>query len=385
MAFSMIIDPTIACEAGNCINQGLFHRIGLSPYMSQDSDTSSTLKLMQGENQFFIRCRNFAGQSNNPEFVVKINVGEGPDRTPPIISSFNPESNSYVKLGETQKRISFLVSEPSECKYSQGVNLRFEDMTNKASCMQGDFASVLGKWPCYATLGNLTAGDNKFYFQCKDQPGLLEEQASMRNINRNSKEYNVKTCDKGLNITNLSPKELIVTGKSPISVDLEAETSGCIDGGKATCSYKFAGGYNIPFLKTGGLHHIQNFTNMPNGTSKITVICEDEAGNSDTKTLDVVVDLDNKVPSVIKAYTLGTQLIIQTDENSQCKFTTNSSLGCSFDYDSDALSLMNGETKYHTIAFKENSDYYVKCSDIYGNVNSDCGVIVKTYRTENEE
>ncbi len=387
MAYDMVIDDTVGCENGLCVNQGLYHRIALSPYIdgTASTTTASTLKLNKGENEFYIRCQNFAGQSNRAEFVVKVNADEGPDLTPPIINSFKPISGSYVRLGENKSSVTILVNEPSECKYSQGANSRFEEMNNTLSCITDSNSAVLGKWPCYGSLNNLVVGVNKFYFQCRDQPNLLEEQSGKKNINRNSKEYELNVCSMGLNITKISPENQIISGKSPVGVILEAETKGCVNGGDATCYYKFDNGLDIAFKNTGKKNHMQNFTSIVNGTHRLMITCTDKAGNSDNRTTNITVYLDDNMPGVVKSYTLGKQLVVQTDESSQCKFVTNSSIGCSFDYNKDNSTLMTGEGLYHSYPSTNNKDYYIKCGDMFGNVNFDCGIIVRTYSFNKEE
>jgi hypothetical protein len=388
MRYDMIIDDTVGCEAGQCVNQGIYHKIALSPHVTSDdslTESASTLKLMQGDNEYYIRCRNFAGQYNRAEFVVKVMADDGPDLTPPIITSFRPTSGSYVKLGENSSSIMLWVNEPAECRYSQEYNSRFEQMNKTLACVTGGNSAVLGNWPCYGTLSNLIPGENKVYFQCRDQPELLEEQSSSRNINRNSKEYSLNVCSMGLNITSIAPANSIISGRSPISVQLEANTVGCVAGGKATCYYKFNNGFDIPFVNTGGKYHTQNFTSIINGTHNILVSCEDDAGNKDNRSTNITVFLDDTAPSVIKSYTLGKALIVQTDEDSTCRFITNSSVGCGFNFDSDNSTSMTGTGKYHSANFQHNTEYFVKCGDIYGNNNFDCGIVVKTYDFNQQE
>jgi len=382
MRYTMVIDDTVGCEAGQCVNQGTHHKFALSPYYSESATVDAgTIQLTEGENEFYIRCRNYAGQYNRAEFAVRVNVGSGPDLSPPVITSFNPESGSYAKLGANTTSLMLYVNEPAECRYSQGSNARFEEMTKKLTCMSSGGSAYLGNWPCYGTLSNLTVGENKFYFQCRDQPDLLEEQSSMRNINRNSKEYVVKVCERGLNITSLSPENKIVTGKSPVSLEIQAKTEGCVDGGRAICSYMFENSTQyIDFYETNALTHKQIFTSMPEGNFNISIRCEDEAGNYDEKYIYVQVELDNAAPIVTRSYVFDKKLVIITNENSECKFISNETVGCDFDYDSaENITLMAGASLSHSTPRELNKNYYIKCSDEYGNVNSDCGIAIKTY------
>ncbi len=381
MAVQMNVDASLGCQTGNCGNQGNYHIIALSPYIPESERGSATLGLKQGENQFYIRCQTYAGGSNKAEFTVNVKVGEGPDRTPPNIKSFNPVSRTYFKQGTNSSLIIAYVDEPAECKYSQEAESSFEEMNKTFSCSTNAEAAILGKWPCYAQLTNLTSGNNKIYIQCKDHPELIGRSELTRNLNKKSKEYDLKICSTGLNITKISPSEQIITGKSPISAKIEVETSGCIDGGKAICEYKLDGmTAGINFLKTNSKQHTQTFTSLPNGEHNLTITCSDEAGNSDSKTVLIDVELDNQAPIVLKSYYVDNRkLVVLTDEESTCKYTTNSSKGCFFDFDLDNSTIMTGDERYHEGYWKYTENYYIKCRDQYNNTNLNCGIELRTY------
>jgi hypothetical protein len=381
MAVAMAIDTEFGCDTGNCANQGNYHKVALSPYLPESGSGSATLGLKQGENQFYIRCRNYQGQWNSAEFTVKVNVGEGPDLTPPNVKSFIPKSNTYLKMGENMSLVLINVDEPSECRYSSGSDLRFEEMNNTLNCNTDLNMVNLGTWSCYSIFNNLTAGQNKIYIQCKDHPELADRAESTRNINRKSKEYVLNVCSTGLNITSISPEKQIVSGKSPIAATLSVTTSGCIENGKSICSYKTQDmSEGFYFLKTNSNVHSQTFTNLVAGTHNITVTCEDEAGNSDNKTAVIDVAIDDSAPIVLKSYYEDNRkLVILTNEDSTCKYVTNSSLGCYFDFDEDNSTLMAGEEKYHEGYWRYTEDYYVKCRDKLNNTNLNCGVMLRTY------
>jgi hypothetical protein len=381
MAVAMEIDTDYECETASCGNQGNYHKVALSPYIPEAESGSATLGLKQGENQFYIRCRNYMGQWNRAEFTVKVMVAEGPDKTPPNIKSFNPASGLYLKMGTTSSSFTANVDEPAECKYAVGNNSGFEDMNNTMRCSTDSASAILGTWPCFASLNNLVPGENKIYVQCKDHPELADRSDSVRNLNRRSSEFVVNVCSTGLNITSVSPEEQIIIGKSPLSATIQVTTSGCIDNGKSICSYKTSGmPDSVYFLKTDSNVHSQTFTNLMPGSHNITVICEDEAGNSDNKSLIINVLLDNAPPFVLKSYYLDNRkLVVLTDEESSCRYTTNSSLGCFFNFDEDNSTLMTGEQKYHEGYWRYTENYYIKCRDKFNNTNLNCGVQIRTY------
>ncbi len=376
--------PAYSPQEAQGNTQGTYHKVALSSYVSEKemAKSTSTLSLATGqENNYYIRCKNFAGLGNEAEFAVKIIMGDAPDLTPPYIKSFSPISGSYLGLGANSTDIVMYVDEPSECKYSIGVNNKFEQMTGTMSCLTSTTNINLGRWPCYATLSNLTADINDYYFTCKDKPGSIERTVAEKRItNENPVKYSLNVCSKGLSITSVSPKEKTVTGKSPVVLTLEAQTSGCINGGEATCYYEFAsGGGRIQFSDTGTTSHKQIFDSLSSGNHNITISCEDEAGNTAQTSINVNVELDNYAPIVLKAFQANENLVVVTNENAICKYTTNSSLGCSFNYDTDKTETMSGLTNYHYGLWTKNQNYYVKCADGFGNQNLDCGIKLRTY------
>lgn len=80
------------CNTGFCNFQSTTHKIALIPsiFSTSGATTLATLPMNTGENNYYIRCKNFAGQINAAEFAVKVTVAEGPDLTAPLISSFSP-------------------------------------------------------------------------------------------------------------------------------------------------------------------------------------------------------------------------------------------------------------------------------------------------------
>lgn len=370
------------CTSGTCSSgssQGTYHKIALSENLGNGTSGDSTLGMVEGENNYYIRCQNFAGQSNAAEFAVKLVLSEGPDLTPPIVNSFTPISGSYLKVGTNSTTMIAYVNEPSECRYSQKVDNRYEEMTGNLTCITSPNMAILGNWPCYATLKNFETGENKFYLQCKDQPNIDERVSSTRNINRNSKEYTLNLCSTGLNITSLEPQNQIITGKSPIATTLTATTSGCIDGGRATCYYQFNGGSEIAFLNTNAKMHSQTFDNLPSGDNNITVKCADDAGNTATGNITIKVFIDSQAPNVIRAFDSNNKLTMITDENAECRYIQNSSIGCDFNFYNANYTIMEDNGRFHYAQWIDNKDYYIKCTDVYNNTNFGCGIALRTY------
>jgi hypothetical protein len=385
MAIEMILDvPAYSAQEAQDASQGSYHKVVLSPSLMPNQTGQGTLAFSPGENNYYIRCKNFAGSSNAAEFAVKVISDSGLDLTPPIVKSFNPSTNSYLKVGANSSSLTLWVSEPSDCKYSQGYDLKYSDMNDSLICLTDSSSVLLGNWPCYTTLKNLTSGENKFFFKCRDNPNQGNETAKRQNTNENAKLYSLNVCKTGLNITSLSPENEIIVGKSPISMEIKATTSGCVNNGQAVCSYKFnnaSAGLSsqyIDFLKTNSNTHSQIFTSLPSGNQSISVRCQDSAGNSDEKILKVQVTLDNDAPIILRNYDINQKLTIITNEKSQCGFVQNSSIGCSFTLADKNIALMDGSEKTHTTQWSANRDYYIKCIDGFGNEEGSC-IKIRTY------
>ncbi len=358
----------------------LRHKITLNAYVGNNSGTSLQLK-QNSENTYYIRCKNSKGEINENEFAVRLSVDDGPDLTAPLIKRFSPESESYLKVGTNSTNLRLYVNEPSECKYSIGTDITlYEDMENNMTCITNPNMDVLGEWLCGTELGNLTTGENKFYFKCKDQPNLDSRMESKRNANEKSQEYNINVCSKELEIENLEPKdsEDIIIGGNIVEVDLDVETSGCIDNGVSVCEFSINNGSFIEFLETESKIHKQKLTSIESGKHEIKVRCIDEAGNTANKTTSFEVQVDNSPPEIIRTYKQDENLMIVTDENADCRYSTDNDLKCGFDF-TENISETKSLDVLHSIPWNENENYYIKCQDEYGNSEVGCSAEVMTY------
>lgn len=395
MAVEMQLDVT-KCETSRGVlcntNQGTHHKSALVQQIVKENKEqtenfgSATLPMYAGENNYYIRCRNFAGQTNEAEFAVKIIVDDSPDYTAPNIIQFTPESGKYIKMGENSSAVIAWVDEPATCKYSQNQNMKYEEMDKSLLCATDIGSSVLGRFPCHGTLQNLTAGANAVYFQCQDKPEAEERLNSTRIINRNSKEYIVNVCQTGLNITRVYPNSSITAGKSPVELTIGAETSGCIEGGKSTCYFGFDNGTEIAFLETDATLHSQIFSDMPAGEHSIGIRCEDEAGNSDSKTMRAEIILDNDAPAITRAYEKAGEILIRTNEESLCKYSNDTLEECDFSFEGRNLSVMSSsDNLVHRAPWVRNQNYFIKCSDKYNNTNTLCGISLNAFEPAKDE
>jgi len=178
-----------------------------------------------------------------------------------------------------------------------------------------------------------------------------------------------------LKIKSISPNnETIVSGVEPMTVNLELETSGGVNG-DAMCSYVF-GGVPSPFRITGGDVHRQSFQNIYSGNHEIDVRCEDIAGNKAEGVIRFGVEIDTKPPRVVRAYSSFNTMTVITDEASSCVYSTDK---CNYNFENGTL--MSGANRKHEIGFDRSETYYVKCKDRFDRgPGTECSVVVKGQR-----
>ncbi len=236
-------------------------------------------------------------------------------------------------------------------------------------CITDENSAYFGEWSCFATLGNLTIGQNNLYFRCKDQVGLEETENYPRNANFISTNYKINVCSNGLDISLLNSNTFIEEKNFTLSVS----TSGCL--GDAVCSFRmknYSDMYN-DFLQTGGKVHSQLLT-LPQGEHEIEVLCEDEAKNTANKTFNFTVYFDDVVPQVLRAMNLDGTIRLVTDEEAECMYETNQTIGCGFEFNSTIPKYL---AKEHSFDSKPLEIYFIKCRDKKFNTPLSCSTIIK--------
>jgi len=126
-----------------------------------------------------------------------------------------------------------------------------------------------------------------------------------------------------------------------------------------------------------GKVHKQILNRIYKGSYEFPILCEDTAGNAVESISKFIVNLDSLPPVVTRIYNQDENLIVVTNEESECAFVKAGKKGeeCSFDF-SNGTSMSGTLDKVHTTGF-DNSDYYIKCQDKWGHVPGECSVIVK--------
>jgi len=367
-------------------NWGREHKVVLSlpgQTAANIANASEHNIITEGNFKVYVRCMDGAENWNIDPFLITFNVMDTPDTIAPIISNLNPVSGFRIKHNTTQQVVSFKINEPAECRWDLR-DVEYDLMLNDLNCdtTLTDYGALNG-YGCYGSLTNVTNDTKEFteyYIRCKDQPWLegLETDIYKRNTNFESKKYILKASEELL-ITELTPRGDVIKNALETSITLRAVTFGGGFSGKAMCVWKINNGAPRIFFNTNSSIHSQVLTNRSEGEYNLTVACVDQSGNRVTNTTSFSLTIDRLSPSVSRAYYSSGSLKVITDENSECKYTDDSRVACSFDFRNINISSMSGTGKQHTIAWEDDKTYYIKCGDYYDNINPGCGIIVRTY------
>ncbi|VVB79288.1 Y_Y_Y domain protein [uncultured archaeon] len=354
-----------------------------------NNETSYSLITHDGNYSMYVRCQDPAGNWNLNAYLISFNVMQTPDTIPPVVQTITPSSGSYLPFNTTQKEISIKLNEPSECKWST-ADKNFSDMENDFTCdSEATDYGLLNGYFCTGTITNVTlnlAQQSKYYIKCKDQPWLEGNESDLyhRNVNPTSREYVLKPSTY-LTVSEVSPSGDFIVGPGVSNFTLSAKTVGGPESGKASCSWKYV--YQnrttafYPFANTNSSMHSIVITNVSEGNFNFQVRCTDIAGNFAYKNTTVQVRVDRTAPLISRVYNDKGNLKLYTDEASYCKYMfAGGSPSCIFSLASGNLTSMYGTSAFeHTTPWRKGFTYLVKCADFYGNENSDCGMIVKTY------
>ena len=342
----------------------------------------------EGKYEIYVRCMDAVGNWNLAPSLISFEVMKTPDNLATILSEFNPESDSRIAYGQTSKTISFKINEPAECKWDSS-DVGFSEMENNFGCdtLPSDTGMING-YHCSGTLTNITRNvteETKFYIRCKDQIWLegKEDDLYTRNTNEQSIVYVLKPS-KELWMRNITPTgELKISGAN-MTTTLKIITADGSDNGISECywSQNQAIESYVKFFNTNSVIHTQT-VNIREGENIFYLACRDlDARENEinrvlnSTTFNVIID--TSPPVVILSYVDNKtrELNIVTDERAECKYTTNQTVGCLFDFSNGTSMTTTDKIKHST--FHVSGIYYIKCKDEKGFVNANtCGIIVK--------
>jgi hypothetical protein len=233
-------------------------------------------------------------------------------------------------------------------------------------------------YTCSTTLTGLKDNfENDFYFRCKDNPSLPENE---RNENKESFPLTL-IGTKPLVIDSVEPNnELIKDSTNSIKVELKVKTSQGFDQGRAFCYFSETGeDAYIEFGESDSHIHSQKDLYFYEGYYEYFIRCVDLGGNADEATMNFTIEIDESSPKVVRAYREqedGDFLRLITDEDATCVFTD---FGCTYSFD-DGTSFRTINDRNHFTTWNPNMDLYVKCRDDFLNEPSpsdQCNLIVR--------
>jgi len=358
------------------------------------SDTVKNLKSGQTYT-YYVRCKDLAGNVNASDAVIQFTVGGssgysggytgssgGEDNTPPQRINLFPTGT--LPAGTIETQISITTNESAYCRYSAEAGQSYNSMKER-------FSSSQNKTLHTDTVKGLT--DNKvfeYYVRCRDIKG-----------NENTTDVVVRFGVGGVNL----PPSLTEPGQDayppyrfspwPDDEDLPYTTKKVVinlqTDEKAVCRYGTVSGLsyysmNRIFANTNSTYHSTEVTGLSEGREyKYYIKCIDENDNANTD--DLIISFNVEEPEDVtppvrsNPYPTGdtfapgttqTMISIVTNEPASCRYDAEqgepyNSMGKSFKSDT--------AKKYHTatvsgLADGQSYDYFVRCKDLDGNVNT---------------
>ena len=325
-----------------------------------------------GEYTFYVRCADANGNENRDEFAVRFCIDEGPDMTAPIIKGTNfGNQTTPVQFGQDNLSIDVYTNEPANCFWER-EDRDYNYMGNQMSCSSNVLemnAELL--YTCHTTLTAIEdRTNNYFFFRCVDPSGNAMQEGYQFTV----------IGTQPLDIITFGPNGTIAGSTSTIQTTLHVETANGYNNGEAICFYSSTGensSYIEFFYNTSEFTNIHNqVLDLNSGTYNYYFRCIDLGGNSAMNSTTFTLDMDRESPLIVRAYNENNQLLVITDESSDCRYNTQS---CSFNF-IDGLSMSNANSTVHEAEWKE-QNYYIKCADGYNNQPdpTECSIVVRPY------
>ena len=321
-------------------------------YQTDHTKTFSGTMVPIGENNLtlYIACTDTNGNENEMPFKIFVGASHT-DVVPPSITGTNPRNDArkYSDIGKVDVKI-FLNEQVNGCKWSQTD----KDYTLMENSFNNCNTFVDGRISCNATLPfNGGVQDNKYYFRCNDTKG---------NVNNYGYEYVLHPCG-AINITSTSPIGTVESCSTLWNVTLSAKTDGGSEEGIATCYYNGGSGILEQFDYTNSQTHSSKLI-LPAGSYNYPIICIDESGNADQKTINFNIISNLNPPQITRIYNSGNELVIQTSKDAKCYYSKTTP---DFTYtDAGVIPFLSNDNLVHKTGWI-NEVYYVKCQDLCGN------------------
>ncbi|MCK5043635.1 hypothetical protein KAR52_01370 [Candidatus Pacearchaeota archaeon] len=355
------------------------------------------LQGISGNINMYVKCQDYWENSNIDTYIVKFCINSGPDGTAVnhALTTTDPKNEATLKYGTSETDFEMWINEPADCRYDVVSGKDYEEMSYGMTCSDSIYKPHLFGWPCETELTNLVGGANKFYFKCKDKPwaDTPEEikEFGGRNTNKEDYEYTLHVSANELKMDSISFSTIVsdktisissgetfdIGRVSYISVDMEVKTSGGADNGNANCYWGVLedGSRSLmsPYDTLTNIH-TQLLTPRFPATHINYIECEDNAGNTASSVGEFTIIIDSDEPEIVRAYYENGKLKLLTNEIAQCYYDFNI---CGFNINEETLKFESvGYSTEHKTDWIVGQIYYVKCEDIWGNLNPECMRII---------
>jgi hypothetical protein len=338
-------------------------------YPASKKYTEGGLELASGgEYTVYVRCSDGVGNANEKDYAITFTVGDEPDLTPPVIEGTSIGDEAYLTAGADETQLSVYLNEPGYCRYSM-TPLDYADVPVTKQCITKHSPNMLGLYECdykgndkITGLGGTVTDIKHLYIKCRD-----------KHDNTNKEPYQVSLFgSEVLNITSVQPTGDLYLDLDIENVTLEVRTEGGAQGnGEATCKYttqeskkNYYSGMD-DFMDSFSGRHEKVLTGLSTGGHVFYVGCQDKAGNVVYNQTSFSVLVDNVEASINKYYWSEesgiNHLTFITSELAECQYSS-----VDFEYGAGSMTLLDGTV--HDTA-EDLAVYYVKCKDMFDNVN----------------
>lgn len=317
---------------------------------------------------YYVRCQDGSANQNTDDFIISFSVSSTPssDTTPPTLSGGQPSGT--LAAGTTQTNIFLTTNENATCKYSTTAGVVYDSMTN--------VFSTTGATSHSAPVTGLSSGVTyTYYVRCQDT-----------SANKNTSDFTISfsiasssscnNCGLGTPTTNPStvqPNQAFMiycpaNGSHYDCIDAFVDTTQCIWSSWSDAAATF----NCPG-QTAGTYTAKCQTVTGTGSnccasSQTASFIIPSAGGDTTPPVR-----SNGLPSGALSYgTTQTNISLTTNEPATCKYSTVANTA----YDSMANTFTTTGSTNHSrqITGLTNGSaytYYVRCSDVASNKNTD--------------
>ena len=305
---------------------------------------------------YFVRCRDTAGNTNAADFSISFSVNAVSDTTPPSLSNGQPTGT--LPSGTTTATLSVVSNENATCRYATTADVLYTNMTQS-------FATTGGTTHSQPLSGLTDGGTYNYFVRCRDTAG-----------NANAADFPI-TFSIAIFVDSTPPSVSITIPTSAASITVYASPTNL--GGTAADNVNVTqmSWANSANATNGAISFSPNpgpsvswsvpFIVLVAGNNPITVTVRDAANNSGTDNL--TINYDNVAPVRSGGAPTGNlptasavTLTVQTNENASCRFATADS---SYGAMTNTFATTGGVSHSQSLGVLPDGTrtYYIHCKD----------------------